>query len=253
METESSNSPHQSCDNKIEKGVGQAKESVLNKEAQKEMLMHLHEQFAINHNENLGSLITLFVAMLGVLGAYGAILLDAGNFGGHFDYEERVIITTIFADLVLTILIIINAYQGYHVRKDQFVIHRIRKFYGLDRLQNNDGSSVVDYTPHKKNILTYITGLYGIFAGILFSVLVFLNVVSIISLNNLFAEINATTWLAIALLIICCLCIFTILFIIYYYWNKYKAKVNKGNQENNKSNRNIIINFKNEKSLFKIH
>lgn len=204
-------------------------------DAQKEMLMHLHEQFAINHNENLGALITLFIAMLGVLGAYGAVLLDTDSFNAsRISYECRILIVTLFADLILTILIYINAYQGYHVRKDQFITYRIRDYYNLEQLENADNKCVVNYSPFNKKGLDIFTGLYGKFIEILIAVYLFINGVSIFRVWWRTSDNNFKIFLSIVLIFsLICLCTFS------YIINHYIREYHKIEKYNNRLKFNI--------------
>lgn len=172
--------------------------------AQELMLMHLHEQFAINHSQNLGSLITLFVSMLGVLWAYGAVLLDTDTFHNScVRYEDQMIFVTLFANLILTILVIINVYQGFHVRKDQFVIHRIRNYYKLSDIKINDGKPVVEYSPLGKTLFTFITGLYGLFTWILISLCVFIDITTFFTVRKLYTELDIFISSAFVFILIC--------------------------------------------------
>lgn len=48
-----------------------------NEEMQQELEKQLHEQYAINNNANLGSIIVLLTALIAVFGAYGYIYLHS--------------------------------------------------------------------------------------------------------------------------------------------------------------------------------
>ena len=41
-----------------------------------QLLMHIHEQFAVNHTSTFGSLITLFAAIIVVLGSFGYYTIE---------------------------------------------------------------------------------------------------------------------------------------------------------------------------------
>lgn len=51
------------------------KEKDTDEYMQSEMEKQLHEQYSINNNANTGSIVTLFVAMLASVGAYGYVYL----------------------------------------------------------------------------------------------------------------------------------------------------------------------------------
>lgn len=55
------------------------KEKDTDEYMQSEMEKQLHEQYAINNNANTGSIVTLFVAMLASVGAYGFVYLHTIN------------------------------------------------------------------------------------------------------------------------------------------------------------------------------
>jgi hypothetical protein len=99
--------------------------------------MQLHEQYAINSNAILGTMLTLFVALLAVIGAYGYVFLHTGNLmciksDTEFSFAG-LIYTAIAAILVLSIIAWFSIIVGYRQRKEQFVTDAIRKqHYTID-------------------------------------------------------------------------------------------------------------------------
>lgn len=138
----------------------------IDKEMQQEMELQLHEQYAINNNANLGSVVSLIITMLAVLGAYGYVYLhsscditDLGHLcvDGQFSLTA-VIITAMAVMFILYVMYRICLYQGVAQRKEQFIIYAIRKKYGLEP----DGTILPkSYHPFNKCCLKVVQGLYG--------------------------------------------------------------------------------------------
>lgn len=98
---------------------------------QKEMELQLHEQYAINNNSNLNSVVTLLAAMIVVFGGYAYMFIHTtidfsviDNCYGWILYDndkdlyslDVFVFTTIASYIVLHIMRRICIYQGYAQR-----------------------------------------------------------------------------------------------------------------------------------------
>lgn len=137
-------------------------------ERQFELEKQLHEQYAINNNERMSSLITLFVSLLAVLGAYGYMFLHTTSqsalyFGtlylGKDKYTiEALMLTASVCFIVTAIMKHLCIYQGSYQRKEQFIIELIRIKYQMKNLRT---IFLKDYKPEQKDRDCFIQGVYG--------------------------------------------------------------------------------------------
>ena len=138
-----------------------------NETVQKEMLMQLHEQYAINNNANLGSMVTLLAALIAIIGGYGYVFLhlDIANTSNvqflclhpDFSFVSLILIATATM-VVLVILKYICMYQGFAQRKEQFIIYAIRYKYELSISKANANERIfpINMPPFIKRVLLYI-------------------------------------------------------------------------------------------------
>ncbi len=139
-----------------------------NKEDVKQkMQLQLHEQYAVNNNSGLSSVVSLIVGMFAAISFYGYAYVFSTN-----EFETRIFdsncfsltqlsIIAIFSLLVLAIIIHICIFQGTSQRLEQFIIHKIRIEYGL--VNQNDTSEILpsSYKPSGKRGLSIVQGLFG--------------------------------------------------------------------------------------------
>lgn len=134
-----------------------------------ELQKQLHEQYAINNNDRMASMITLFVSLIVVLGAYGYMYIHtqlnfAENLGklsigtgyGWDMYTiDVLLLVAIVCQFVLWMLQHLCIYQGSYQRYEQFIVGRIRYKAGLKDIFY-DG-----YSFKNKNYWNFIQGIYG--------------------------------------------------------------------------------------------
>ena len=135
-------------------------------ERQFELEKQLHDQYAINNNERMSSLITLFVSLIAVLGAYGYMFLhtasksalDLGDiYLGNDTYTiDALLLTAAVCYIVIAIMQHLCIYQGAYQRKEQFIIHTIRIKNEMDMSIFPEG-----YTPFGKTRKDFVQGIYG--------------------------------------------------------------------------------------------
>lgn len=125
----------------------------------------LHEQYAINNNKRTSTLISLFVALVVVLGYFGYMyvhseLVAAKDFGGFVLKQTYTIEPFLFSGSVsLFIVWIINRLailQGASQREFQFIVQKIRDKHGMDKTIFPD-----HFHPMQKTIKNFVQGLCG--------------------------------------------------------------------------------------------
>lgn len=176
--------------------------NVVNNDCEKgeQLLLQIHEQFASNNNSLLSSIITLFVALIAVLGAYGYVILDYLKIAAVDSKLESTVavnnklepvysnwLSLVFITLsvlvVLLIMFLICCYQGYHMRKEQYTVDKIRQYMKLEQCKCKDNGLVVSWSSKGKNWWNYSLGLYGFLAKIIICVQIIITVTSCIIPN----------------------------------------------------------------------
>lgn len=139
-------------------------------DSEMKLLEQLHEQYAINNNANLSSIVTLVTAMIVAIGYFFYVyihstLLFSGDFGQFYKdgvyYLDSLLIIFVGTFFVIEALSCLCIYQGIAQRKEQFITHAIRtKVFGKDYLENSDVFPK-KYNPFYKKETEAIQGLYG--------------------------------------------------------------------------------------------
>ena len=152
--------------------------------------LQLHEQYAINNNANLSTIMTLVIALIGVIGYYGSVFIQTTNeFKGNlFDlyipnqcqyFIEALILVYLASISILAVLFCLCTYQGIAQRKEQFIIHAIRMRYeiGVGKLLPKE------YHPFDKKWFQPIQGLYGELVKIFIVVFVVLTAITVLQVH----------------------------------------------------------------------
>ena len=158
-----------------------------------ELEKQLHEQYAINNNSNLSSIIALMTALLIIFGVYGYVFIHtniafADNWGNLIAetkcdkaiyYLDVLVLATISTYYVVIILYYIANYIGTNQRKEQFITYAIRRKYYL--YNNEDFNAVYPdgYHPFEKTILNFVQGLYGEISKILMITFYLISILSV--------------------------------------------------------------------------
>lgn len=136
----------------------------------------LHEQYAINCNTNLSSIISLVTFALAIVGTYGYVFIYSSleysstfcnNFLESYNGEriftlDVLILITIASIAVLAFLQYICAEQGFKQRKEQFVIFALRwKSYRCNPMTLTPRIYPKGYHPFGKQDISIIQGLCG--------------------------------------------------------------------------------------------
>lgn len=137
-----------------------------------ELEKQLHEQYAINNNANLGSVVTIITTLIGVIGVYGYLFIhstidfasDWGSFVDNGKYTLDVLLFSAVASyFILIIIFYLSAYLGTNQRKEQFITYAIRRKHYEKSGENNDYDKIFpsNYHPFNKTKSEFIQGLYG--------------------------------------------------------------------------------------------
>ncbi len=140
-----------------------------------ELERQLHEQYAINNNSNLSSIIALMTTLLAVFGVYGYVFIHTniefannwGNLIAETNCDKAVyhldvlILATLSAYFVLIVLYYLANYIGVNQRKEQFITYAIRQNYYHRNNTEYDKVYPKGYTPFNKSITDFVQGLYG--------------------------------------------------------------------------------------------
>lgn len=176
------------------------------------MLLHLHEQYAVNNNAKLSSAVTLIVGLLAVIGAYGYVFLhvddNLGCLRSTHEYTlDDLILTAMAAIIVLAIMKHICIYQGFAQRRDQFIIYAIRCYHGL-KINNKDEERIFpdNYHPFNKEGVEIFQGLFGEFIKIC-SIIQIIIILSLVLVHHYSCGGNYETdfKLLLILVFVCCL------------------------------------------------
>lgn len=182
---------------------------------QQQLELHLHEQYALNNNSTLASMLTLFVSMLAVIYGYGYVFLNsvdrlegvAMKVDGSYSWYA-LLFTNAAATLVLTAISYICVISGYKGRMEQFITHAIRKKYypdvGFDAIFPNG------YNPYKSGWFNAIQGPYDMFLVILSFLVAVMNIATIF--RGCHTQVGAEVWWCIlSLLFYALICFLAIL------------------------------------------
>lgn len=158
------------------------------KNIETEFEMQLHEQYAINANHNLATMITIAIAALSVIGVFGYVLIHTNLscfsifiIGSQSEsYTINTLLLSCCAVLiVLCILFHISLELGSKQRMEQFITFAIRcKYY--DR-KDYDDIFPEGYNPFNKCVCDFVQGLHNMSLkvyGFLYAIVVVITVVA---------------------------------------------------------------------------
>lgn len=124
--------------------------------------LQLHEQYAVNNNANVNSIITFIVGIVAVLGAYGSVFINIGK----YNYEDLAFVS-VGCLFVLGVISFVCIEVGARQRSEQFIIHAIRhNAYDSNPLfidDDNKGIFIPGYHPFGKRILKFVQGIFNTF------------------------------------------------------------------------------------------
>lgn len=195
-----------------------------------EIEKQLHEQYAVNNNSHLTSIITLLVGLFAVIGFYGKVFVES-----TLIFEDRLkgysltdlLWMYLFSFFSISIMMIICIYQGSSQRFEQFITYAIRNKYHL-KIDQDPKIFPSNYMPFGKNGLSFVQGLYGEFVK-LFTITIHLLTLSFIYkliMNAIECWGNGLNVEGIALCVAIFVCVFIIglnvILVLYKRESKYK-------------------------------
>lgn len=138
------------------------------------IIEQLHEQYAVNNNASLNSIVMLITAFIASFGGYGYVFLHSS---AEYDFVmlinngyysiDAVFLTSMALIFVMTIIKSICAYQGIAQRREQFIIYKIRQAMSECKSCKLQNILPKNYTPFGKTKVDVVQGLYGEFIGIM--------------------------------------------------------------------------------------
>lgn len=155
----------------------------------------LHEQYAINANHNLTTMITIAVAALSVIGVYGYVLIHTMlsceclfivDNATEIYSINTLLLTSGAVLIVLTILFHISLHLGSYQRNEQFITFAIRcKYYAKI---DYDDIFPKEYNPFYKSKCEFVQGLHNTSLKIYLILYVLISVITIIV--SIYADAN---------------------------------------------------------------
>ena len=159
-----------------------------------DFVKQLHEQYAINNNAHLSSVISLMVAMLAVFYGFGYMFVYSSiYFSSDFKFVvnngiytlDAFVFTAMATNIVLSIMISVCLYQGFAGRYEQFITYAIRKKYGLiDDLDDKYSIFPSYYQPFFKQGLEIPQGLFGLFVKIFIGLAVLIQLIVLMKFSQ---------------------------------------------------------------------
>ncbi len=182
----------------------------INESMQRAFEKHLHEQYAINNNSNLSSIMTLFAALVAVFSGYGYIYLHSSVYFAnsfsclycetcHTYSLDALLLTAMATFTVVGIMKYVCVYQGCHQRYEQFITYALRYKYYNQAPESMDLRIFPSYyTPFKKSgknklwDVSIVQGLFGEFVKIFdyVNVIIGISLLFKLALNILYNKNN---------------------------------------------------------------
>lgn len=158
--------------------MGKDEQPRSNEAMQQQLELQLHEQYAINNNANLSSMIAILVGVVAVFGVYGYVYIHTINeFSPDFStlvlpekssnesetyYLDVVVLMVMVLCIILSILKHICIEKGYGQRKEQFIVYAIRyKYYQQHPNEMKNRIYPSGYHPFGKKGDDIPQGLFG--------------------------------------------------------------------------------------------
>lgn len=203
----------------------------MRQEMEQKMLLQLHEQYAVNNNAYMGSVIPLIVAMLGVFYAYGVVYVNstlqyAQNYeslykDGTYALDVLIFVTSISV-CVMAVLFLICLKRGSVQRKEQFIIYAIRYRYFEELRCKKDGLPYGDsifpegYDPFGKGLCGFVQGPYNLLMNVFVvsaAVIIILTILKItMNIDGIYCAetiiVMVLSALSCVIGVICCICVF---------------------------------------------
>jgi len=158
--------------------MGKDEQPRSNEAMQQQLELQLHEQYAINNNANLSSMIAILVSVVAAFGVYGYVYIHSENIfspdfstlilpkkscsGSETYYLDVVVLMVMVLCVILSILKYICIMKGYGQRKEQFIIYAIRyKYYHQHPNEMKPRIYPPKYHPFGKEGADIPQGLFG--------------------------------------------------------------------------------------------
>jgi len=193
-----------------------------------ELENHLHKQLAENDNNRISIFITFIVGIIALFGFYGYVYVYTNSYK-HPEFNIEVFLLMSFVAIgILCFLSILSLNLGYSFRRDQLIIHIIRK----NRYKNEtEMSKIFDeiYSPLNKDCSDFLPDFYNMFywlfliSEIFLCIITIKKVICIIFVESSFLNCKNEICLLLFFIIIVCFIISTFILRANYF-NKYENK-----------------------------
>jgi len=144
-----------------------------------ELENQLHKQLAENDNNRISTFITFIVGIIALFGFYGYVYVYTNSLK-HTEFNIEVfLLMSIVTIGILCFLSILTLYLGYSFRRDQLIVHLIRK----NRYKNDiERGKLFDeiYSPLEKKCFDFLPDFYNLFYWLFLISEIFLVIITII-------------------------------------------------------------------------
>ena len=121
-----------------------------------ELEKQLHEQYAINNNEHTSSFITFVIALFALFGILGYAFAKTPSSPDNENIIRNFLILAPFVSGILLFLASLCVQIGYAQRRDQVIIEKFRKEYGLEIYNSATGKKYWEFLPDYYNLFFWL-------------------------------------------------------------------------------------------------
>lgn len=115
-----------------------------------ELAKQLHEQLATNYNASVSNFVSFFIGVVAICGAWWTAFTD------YIPLEKYWILSLFVSGLILFLTVVAINF-GYAFRRDQYIVQKIRREYGLQEVLGDL------YKADNKCCCTFLPSLYDAF------------------------------------------------------------------------------------------
>jgi len=187
----------------------------------------LHQQYAENDNNRIGVFTSFIIGIVALFGFYGYVFVNTNSREyWNFNMQEYLLMSFITIG-ILFFLAILALYFGYSLRRDHFIVYKIRRkrYSNEKRMEEIFGKL---YNPLEKSICSFIPNFYNMFYCLFLISELFIFFTTVLKINNMinngisFCENKGIIFIIMPFHII--FIISTFLFR-WYYYKKYKRNI----------------------------
>jgi hypothetical protein len=153
---------------------------------EEELENQLHQQYAENDNSRSGVFTSFIIGIVALFGVYGYVFVNTSETKRdcwNFDVQEFLLMSFVTMG-ILFFLAILALYLGYALRRDQFVVNRIRekRYKKETKMKKIFGES---YKPSGKCPCDFLPDYYNLFYMLFFFSEIFIHITTIIKICDI--------------------------------------------------------------------